>query len=67
MSLASAAVKRPVTTTMAVLIVVLFGTVALLQLPIDLLPEVTHPTLTVRTNYPNVGPQEVEDLITRPI
>jgi hydrophobic/amphiphilic exporter-1 (mainly G- bacteria), HAE1 family len=67
MSLASAAVKRPVATTMAVLIVVLFGTVALLQLPIDLLPEVTHPTLTVRTDYPNVGPQEVEDLVTRPI
>lgn len=67
MSLASAAVKRPITTTMAVLIVVLLGTVALLQLPIDLLPEVTHPTLTVRTNYPNVGPQEVEDLVTRPM
>lgn len=67
MSLASAAVKRPVTTTMAVLIVVLLGTVALLQLPIDLLPEVTHPTLTVRTTYPNVGPQEVEDLVTRPV
>lgn len=67
MSLASAAVKRPVTTTMAVLIVCLVGTVALLQLPIDLLPEVTNPTLTVRTDYPNVGPQEVEDLITRPI
>ena len=67
MNLASGAVKRPVTTTMAVLIVCLIGTVALLQLPIDLLPEVTNPTLTVRTDYPNVGPQEVEDLITRPI
>lgn len=67
MSLASASVKRPITTTMAVLIVVLLGTVALLQLPIDLLPEVTHPTLTVRTIYPNVGPQEVEDLVTRPM
>lgn len=67
MSLASLSVKRPVTTTMAVLIVCLLGAVALLQLPIDLLPEVTNPTLTVRTDYPNVGPQEVEDLITRPI
>lgn len=67
MSLVSASVKRPVTTTMAVLIVSLIGTVALFQLPIDLLPEVTHPTLTVQTNYPHVGPQEVEDLITRPM
>lgn len=67
MSLISGSVKRPITTTMAVLIVTLIGIVALLQLPIDLLPEVTHPTLTVRTDYPHVGPQEVEDLVTRPI
>jgi HAE1 family hydrophobic/amphiphilic exporter-1 len=66
-SFLSASVKRPVTTTMAVMIVTLLGGVAFSRLPVDLLPEVTSPTLTVRTNYANVGPQEVEDLITRPI
>ena len=67
MSMISGAVHRPVTTIMGTLIVVLLGTVAALQLPVDLMPEVSYPTLTVRTNYPNVGPQEVEDLVTRPI
>ncbi|MGH9361343.1 MAG: efflux RND transporter permease subunit, partial [Thermoanaerobaculia bacterium] len=67
MSMIAAAVHRPVTTIMATLIVVLLGTVAALQLPVDLMPEVSYPTLTVRTSYPNVGPQEVEDLVTRPI
>jgi hydrophobic/amphiphilic exporter-1 (mainly G- bacteria), HAE1 family len=67
MSFLSASVKRPVTTTMAVMIVTLLGGVAFSRLPVDLLPEVTSPTLTVRTNYANVGPQEVEDLITRPV
>jgi hydrophobic/amphiphilic exporter-1 (mainly G- bacteria), HAE1 family len=66
-SFLSASVKRPVTTTMAVMIVTLLGGVAFSRLPVDLLPEVTSPTLTVRTNYANVGPQEVEDLITRPV
>jgi hydrophobic/amphiphilic exporter-1 (mainly G- bacteria), HAE1 family len=67
MSFLSASVKRPITTTMAVMIVTLLGGVAFSRLPVDLLPEVSSPTLTVRTSYANVGPQEVEDLITRPI
>jgi HAE1 family hydrophobic/amphiphilic exporter-1 len=67
MSLANASVRRPVTTVMACLIVILLGGVAFSRLPVDLLPEVTYPTLTVRTDYPNVGPQEIEDLVTRPI
>lgn len=67
MSLASASVKRPITTAMFFLIVILLGGIAFSRLPVDLMPELTYPTLTVRTNYPNVGPQEVEDLVTRPI
>ncbi|MGH3371450.1 MAG: efflux RND transporter permease subunit, partial [Nocardioidaceae bacterium] len=67
MNFIRSAVHRPVATTMGVLIVTLLGGVALTRLPVDLLPDVTSPTLTVRTNYANVGPQEVEDLVTRPI
>ena len=67
MSLASASVRRPITTVMFFLIVILLGGVAFSRLPVDLMPELTYPTLTVRTDYPNVGPQEVEDLVTRPI
>jgi HAE1 family hydrophobic/amphiphilic exporter-1 len=66
-SLAAGSVRRPVTTVMAFLIVILVGAIAFSRLPVDLMPELVYPTLTVRTDYPNVGPQEIEDLITRPI
>ena len=61
------AVRRPVATVMFFLILVLLGGIAFWRLPVDLMPELVYPTLTVRTDYPNVGPQEVEDLITRPV
>ncbi|MFP3940655.1 MAG: efflux RND transporter permease subunit [Thermoanaerobaculia bacterium] len=67
MSFASGSVRRPVTTIMAFLIVILLGSIAFSRLPVDLMPELVYPTLTVRTDYPNVGPQEIEDLITRPV
>ncbi|HUO85209.1 MAG TPA: efflux RND transporter permease subunit [Thermoanaerobaculia bacterium] len=67
MSLAAASVRRPITTIMVFLVVILLGSVAFSRLPVDLMPELVYPTLTVRTDYPNVGPQEVEDLVTRPI
>ena len=67
MSLPSVSVSRPITTTMLFLIVILLGAISFSRLPVDLMPELVYPTLTVRTDYPNVGPQEVEDLVTRPI
>ncbi|HVT45352.1 MAG TPA: efflux RND transporter permease subunit [Thermoanaerobaculia bacterium] len=67
MSLASISVRRPITAIMVFLIVILLGAIAFTRLPVDLMPEIVYPTLTIRTEYPNVGPQEVEDLITRPI
>ncbi|MGA7616817.1 MAG: efflux RND transporter permease subunit [Thermoanaerobaculia bacterium] len=67
MSLASLSVRRPVTVIMIALIVILLGAIAFTRLPVDLMPELVYPTLTVRTDYPNVGPQEMEDLISRPI
>lgn len=67
MSLTATSVRRPVATVMFFLIVILLGGIAFWQLPVDLMPEVSYPTLTLRTDYPNVGPQEVEDLITRPV
>lgn len=60
-------VARPVFTVMATLIVVSLGIVSLMRLPIDLLPDITYPTLTVSTSYSNAGPEEMEELVTRPI
>ncbi len=41
--------------------------ISLLRLPIDLMPEITYPTLAVFTSYSNASPSEIEQLITRPI
>lgn len=48
-------------------ILALFGILALFNLPVELQPGGDTPEITIRTNYPGASPQEVEDLITRPI
>ena len=60
-------VDRPVLTVMLALVVIIIGGVALSRLPIDLMPDITYPTLSVSTEYENASPEEVEELITRPI
>jgi HAE1 family hydrophobic/amphiphilic exporter-1 len=52
---------------MVVLIVVILGVISLLRLPIDLMPDITYPTLSVSCTYQNAGPEEIEELIVRPI
>jgi len=47
--------------------VLLFGAVSLSQLNINLLPDLSYPTLTVRTEYEGAAPAEVENLISKPI
>jgi len=60
-------VDRPVATFMVVAAIVVFGWVSLQRTPVDLMPELSYPTITVRTDYPGAAPEEVEDAITRPI
>lgn len=67
MKLTEIAVDRPITTTMIVSIVVVFSAVALTRLPIDLMPDVSFPSLNVSVQYPGATPEEIETLITRPI
>lgn len=52
---------------MAVLIVILLGTISLTRLPIDLFPKFELPIAVVVTQYPGVGPQEIEKIITSPV
>jgi HAE1 family hydrophobic/amphiphilic exporter-1 len=59
--------RRRVTIAMFTLAVVLFGIVSFFRLKINLLPELTYPTLTVRTEYPGAAPAEIENLISKPI
>lgn len=67
MSIVDVAIKRPVTVWMFTFAVMLFGLVGLSRLAVNLLPELSYPTLTVRTNYTGAAPAEVEQLITKPV
>lgn len=60
MNLIRAVVHNPVKVTVGVLLVALFGVVALLRMPLQLTPEVNRPTISVQTRWPGASPQEVE-------
>lgn len=67
MRLPKIAVNRPVSTTMAFLAILLFGLVSLNKLPLDIMPEMELPTLTVMTVYPGASADEVEEQVTKPL
>lgn len=67
MNLTRGAVARPVLTSVICLIVVALGAISYTRLSIDLMPEVTYPTISVVTTYSDVGPQEMEQLVTIPL
>jgi HAE1 family hydrophobic/amphiphilic exporter-1 len=67
MSIPRVAINRPVTITMITMVIVLLGAISFMRLPVDLMPDTEYPTLTVRTDYTGVGPEEMETLVTRPI
>ncbi|HET9065569.1 MAG TPA: efflux RND transporter permease subunit [Gemmatimonadales bacterium] len=67
MSLASAALRRPVSTVAATLAMVLLGAVSLGRMPVSLLPDVGLPVLTIRTMYPGAAPEEVSRFISEPL
>lgn len=67
MKLIEFSIRRPVTVTMLMVTLVLFGFVAFQRLPINLLPDISYPTLTVQTEYLGAAPEEVENLVTRPV
>lgn len=58
---------RPVAVLMLFIAAVVFGWFSFGQLPVTLMPELSYPTLTVRTEYPGAAPEEVENDISRPI
>jgi len=60
-------IRRRVTISMITLAIVIFGFVSFDRLEVTLLPNLTYPTLTVRTVYPGSAPIEVENLVTKPV
>ncbi|MBS3734160.1 MAG: efflux RND transporter permease subunit [Phycisphaerae bacterium] len=67
MNLSGVSVRRPVMTLMVFLGVILVGVFCLVQMPIDLFPEMDIPSITVLTPYEGAGPEEIEEKITQPL
>jgi len=67
MNISEFSIKRPIFVTMLILVVLVLGFISFTRLPIDLMPDITFPTLNVSTSYPNTAPEEMEQIITRPI
>jgi HAE1 family hydrophobic/amphiphilic exporter-1 len=59
--------RRRVTIAMITITMLLFGAIALKGLKVNLLPDLSYPTLTVRTEYTGAAPAEIETLITEPV
>lgn len=67
MRIVDISVKRPVSICMFIFAVLLFGFVSLSRLSVNLLPELSYPSLTIRTDYQGAAPGELEQLVTKPI
>lgn len=67
MNIARVSVSRPVLVSMRIAALILFGLVCATKLPLDLLPNISIPTVAVVTQWPNVSPEEMETEITRPV
>ena len=67
MNLSRHAVKHPITILMVVLAIFIIGAVSLNRLSVDLYPDIELPIVATIVNYEGVGPEEMEQLITRPL
>lgn len=67
MKIAEVAVRRPIATAMFFTALTVMGLFAYRNLQVDLFPKMDFPSITVMTTYQGVAPEEIENLITRPI
>ena len=65
MKLIDACIRYPVTVLVGVILCGLFGTIALLRLPTQMMPTIDRPEISISTPYPGAGPLEVEEEVTR--
>ncbi|MCL1126487.1 efflux RND transporter permease subunit [Shewanella surugensis] len=67
MSIIRTAVQRPISVWMFMLAIILFGMVGFSRLAVKLLPDLSYPSVTIRTLYNGAAPVEVEQLVSKPI
>ncbi len=67
MNIARLAIKRPILITSIVFILLFVGLIAMSRLGIDMFPDVEFPYVVVQTVYVGSSPEEIENLISKPI
>jgi HAE1 family hydrophobic/amphiphilic exporter-1 len=67
MTLPELAIKRPVTTLMVLVSIVVLGVVAVTRLPLAFMPDIVEPELFIHLPYDNASPEQVERMIVRPV
>ncbi len=67
MKISKFVLKRPVTTLLGVLCLIFFGLMSVLSAKLELTPEINMPMLVVTTVYPGAGPEDIDELVTKPI
>ena len=67
MKIVKFSLNRPVSVFMFSVAAVIFGFISYSKLNLNLLPPISYPSLTVKTEYPGTAPSEIEHIITKPI
>ena len=67
MKLSEFAIRKPISTIMITLSIMVMGSISLFRLPLEYLPSLTFPSLYISVNYASSSPEEIERFITRPI
>ena len=67
MKIVDLSIRRPVTVFIFSVAAVVFGIVAFRNLAVNLLPDISYPSITIQTDYEDAAPEEVESLLTRPV
>ncbi|MGB9742357.1 MAG: efflux RND transporter permease subunit [bacterium] len=65
MRITDTSIRRPVTTILVSLVLVIFGVVGVSRMPVDVFPQITLPSVIIVTTYPGAGPLEVESEVTK--
>jgi len=66
-NLSAIAIKRPVFTVMMTLALLVLGVLGFKRLGTDLFPDVSFPVVMVTIAYPGASPDEVENLVSKPV
>ena len=67
MKIVKFSINRPVTIVMFTMAAVIFGVISYSRLKLNLLPTISYPTLTIKTEYPGTAPSEIENIVSKPI